>query len=60
MQSVFVHAEYEKDVDNNVAILHIEPFEDSDSADILTAIDSPDSEENCKVVGWLRQVRYYF
>lgn len=60
VHSVLVHADYGENLENNIALLHIESFDGPDSADILTAIDSPDAEDTCKIVGWLRQVRLNF
>lgn len=59
VQSVFVHADFGENHENNIAVLQIQPFDGPDNADILTAINSPDSGESCKIVGWLRQVRTY-
>lgn len=58
VHSVLIHADFGENLENNIALLQIEPFDGPDSADILTAIDSPEPDENCKIVGWLRQVSF--
>uniref|UniRef100_A0A336L4S2 CSON003055 protein n=1 Tax=Culicoides sonorensis TaxID=179676 RepID=A0A336L4S2_CULSO len=53
VESLLIHT---NNNENDVALLKIEPFDEPEIADILTAIDTPEVDEDCKIHGWLRQV----
>lgn len=53
VNQIFTHPDFNPTIlDNDVAILNIQPFKWSSDVEMLTAIDKPSDATECLVIGW--------